>query len=1269
MMKRKSNENRIGGGVHTLNVSHGVRLWLSIILSFLCATLLCCAFLLPFSVKNNVTASAAVNVNDVVSWEGIQNYQLYRATSGDVGYGETYTLSSMGAPDSARGTSSFNAATATASGSKKNLGPENYVTSYVKFKAKVKIPAYTEYSLKFSVSMFINGITTDGAAHAWVDLYAFGETDKSGSITFGYMNGNSESGYVTPADVKLTHNSASSSSSGSNKNFPAQEAYKVTLTNDSNSEVTKDLYFGCILAVCPGITYPYWFNSTATMSAEIVPTKIAVPEADKSTDVYDVAGNVFTFTRDINKVELKSVSYTPAGGSATDITDSTTMAADGKCTLSSGAGTYTFTFELKDKTIYEWDSGGTDDVTIPVTINPMLITPPSGTVTTPYNGQEQSLSTVANKPGWYTANTAVFEDTAIIAMSRKFTDAGDNTVSVNLLSGNYRWSDYESNSSTLRSFNFNITKKPLTIKFEANADSGILEAKFADVSEIASRDSGSKYPTLVTKYSTTGELEGAVDAPTGTGNWYAIAVLTNADSCNYSVNAREPFDADKIKVAYPKLSASSKDKVNYDNKNITFKFTGFDPALMTYTVPTGAESFDGETLIAKNAGTYTIVYTLKDESLYEWSGTTSLSVEILPKNISIWADDDNKTSWSNGPAAELKFHAAVSGDSVQLVAAFTIDGSEEDSVPIVRNDDGSFTVSITDSWAAGNYTLKVKVADGENYTADEIEFNFTITAAGYDLDADKLVWQVNNKIQPVVMDEDGYRVLQYTGEDIKLTVDIRQYSDLEVREYGGDTVAKEIGEYEISVRIIAKDSDQYDFDKTFTLKYKIVPKVLDFSDAVWQWRYEGDGDAWETMSDRNMPPYDSKAVNVRISPEYFAGSGLEPNEYTVKYEHNDNLIEKGDKVTTAKIEIFNENYTTATGESCEVEKAWQITARALKYKWNTTQTINAGGKQFEFDAITFDDGKDYSQYFEYYYTVDGEEGEFTKEQLEAYLEANWSETNTITGKVCVRMTGVSDDFVIREGARSFSTGASKTELQIEISGGGQYGNVEFNFSAKKGEVDESARTTVTVAGRTFDGNKVSEITAYLNTLDASAVPYTVTVAVKDENYTLKGESSYSLTIEKFRITDDMWDKNSGKLKLPENLASLVEVSYKYYSDENATEEVDISSLGGGDKYYAVATLAGAKAGNFEFDGGTEENGIPTSKLIGLEKVEKSSIKDYLPIIIGVALGLLLLLALLLFLILRRRRADDYDDEYDDEYDYDDEDDEDEEDESDEDEDY
>lgn len=1122
--------------------------------------------------------------------------------------------------------------------------------TYMVFTSTIVVPAMTEYQVTFSYDLTLTRKVSDTSSSisSATEFFHFGDTNHSDLVSY-HFNSASAGGYVLEY-IRDAQTGAKTRNTNAKGSLSA-----ITYTNTTNAPKTYTEYFGITCTGGRGTNFTGGTTVTLKMSDQVKITALNAPTVDRTQADYSANGNVFNFTYDSTRVDY-TVSYKDVTDTVSDVTSTCTINTDGKCTLKD-AGTYTFTFKIKDNCGAVWNSTTNDQTykTLTITITSTMLPVPSGRVETTYNGETQSLGTLTSPPSWYVPD--IYGNPDIIATDGAFTDAGEHEVTVTLRDGGYFWSDYATNQTNARTYTFCIVKKPLAVTFEENKDSGLLEATY-DESQLYDRDkTGDKKPVLITKYSKTGSLSDALDAPDGLGKWYAIAVLENADSCNYTVNADEQFEASKTKLAYPKLSTVSNPSQAYTNADKIFEFTGYDSELMSFTVPDGAVSFDGTTLIAKDAGTYTIVYTLKDTSLYEWSGATDLKVTITPRALAILADD-NPTEWGSGTVIQLNFLAApLSGDSVQLAATFQRDGSEPTAIAVLNNGDGTHSVTIPASWGMGAYTLAVKVADGENYTSEGVTVSFTIKAEGLSLEESDIRWLVSNKPQSIELDEDGYLVLEYTGAEITFEADIRALVDFKISEYGGDTSATDIGEYSVSVRIVAADSTLYDFDKTFTLKYRIVQKTLNFSDAVWQWQYDGDSE-WETMTSSNMPPYDGRTVNVRISPEYFSGLGLAEIDYSVEYQHANDLTEKGEKTTKAIITIANENFVTADGSSSEVTKEWIITARALKYQWNATQTITAGDTSFEFAAITFDEAGDYSQYFEYYYTVDGQTGEFSKEQLEAYLAENWSETTPVTGRIYVRMTGVSEDFVIREGYRSFSTGASKTALAVTVTvnENAVYGDTGFDFTVKRGEADERVKTVLTVAGQTFNGNDTTAIAQFINTLDVGE--YTVTVSLTEENqnaYMLTGDYTYTFTINKFVITDEMWGKD-GTVNLPAQFSGI-EIGYKYYSDESATAEVDISALEAGAKYYVIAALSGEKAGNFEFENGSIVDGTPTSAVKEFEKVKVSSIidliKDNLVLVLIIVAVFLLLLIILTLLWARRRRAA-YDDEYDDYDEYDDE---------------
>ncbi|MDE6075496.1 MAG: hypothetical protein K2G26_03570, partial [Clostridia bacterium] len=706
---------------------------------------------------------------------------------------------------------------------------------------------------------------------------------------------------------------------------------------------------------------------------------------------------------------------------------------------------------------------------------------------------------------------------------------------VSLLSNKYEWNDSATNASQDRTFTFRVNKKPLSINWTTDSD-GNKVAQFADINEIYSRDSGTKYPQLVTKYYEDGDSPNNLkDSPTTLGTWVAVAVLENADTCNYKVDATSTFTTTKKMVAYPTVSGSASEI--YDGTSQGFIFTGFDADLMDFTVPNGVDGFDGETLYATNVGQYTPVYTLKNTSLYQWNmASSSATVEITPKTVAISANvDGGEWSWERKTTKEVEI--TVSGvattdlPNLTINATYSKDGVSKTTIGTVAYVSGSkFKITIPSIAQIATYTLTLTLADGGNYAlATPFTQTFNITGTVPPFDEQYIVWQYvvdgkKTQLNDFVYDGDVVLV-EYTGKEYTFSVDENdlQIYGLKVKTNGYDgqsatnVKTTDNGIYTLTVAIGAIDENTV-FDDVFTLQFKIVPKVLDFSNTVWQWQYADGGEEWKPLTDGSMPSFDNKAVAVRVSPDYMLSLGLAANDYGITYSHNGNLTEKGDKASTATITITNGNYVTDEGgDYIEISKDWKITAKSLSYSWDEKGQTVAGpdDRSFEIPAIVFADGNDYSDYYEYYFTVDDVDGEMTREELEAYLTANWSDTTTVRGRVYVRMkTDASDEFAINSGYRSFTTGTPKTSLGVAVTGSGaEYGKVDFAISVLRGTADESRRTSVTVSGgalteaQTFDGDD-TELVKFINKLGAGS--YTVTVSLKTGN-----EDSYVLSRREF----------------------------------------------------------------------------------------------------------------------------------------------------------
>ncbi|MDE5788911.1 MAG: hypothetical protein K2H78_00695, partial [Clostridia bacterium] len=1034
-----------------------------------------------------------------------------------------------------------------------------------------------------------------------------------------------------------------------------------------------------------------------------------------------------------------------------------------------------------------WDNATTNDQTtksVSFTINPKVLTAPSGTVTTDYSGGDQSLKTITNKPAWY--DQTVYTDPTILTVSPATVKAANetgHTVTVTLASSNYAWSDKGSNASAARTFTFKVNRQALDIEFEEK--DGLQVAKYKDDTQIFTSDkdgAGKPTFTLKTKYYEAGTSpNGAVDAPTGLGNWVAMAVLDGTGADNYKVDATKAFTATKKSVAYPTLSTSSSNSEEYDGTSQEFTYTGFDSTIMNApAVPTGADSFDGTTLKATNAGKYTPVFTLKDTTMYDWSGTAPGAVEITPKPVVINSDSANETDWEKGTATTLTFNVPTqlcNGDTtVNLVATYTLNGGDAQSCAVAVNGTTG-TVTIGKGFAKGNYVLTVKVADGENYSGT-CTHNFEITAKGLSLGNNDIKWNIDGKSYVTADYDNGNAVyeMEYTGKPLTLqnvSVNFSSASDAPYLEQDGDLTGTFIGAvdvdtYTATFKVKPKSNEETCSDGPFTLTIKIVPKKLDFSKAEWEYSDSTDDDGnpvWKQLNASSKPSYTGNAVSIRISPSYMKGLGLDIDngDYTETYTPLNDSTEQGQKTTNVGLTINNANYTTADESGYEsISYNWEITARTLSYSW-TTQAVNVGDNAFEFPAVAFADGTDYSQYYDYIYTVDGDSAtEYTLEELKAYIADNWSETTPVSGTVRVQMKNGVTEVNINSGSRPFSTGTPKTALSVAVSGSGaEYGNVSFAVSVVRGTADESRRTSVTITGdtlveaQTFDGDD-TELVKFVNKLGAGS--YTITVSLKagnEDSYVLSqrefefeiskcnvllptvreivftgetiylvdyldgfdatlmkligaaegengivsgrdyrksgyfttialidganyqfvkaaesseaetvkvtlkfavafadgdevlgSEYEYNWMINRFRITEDMWDKsgkNGASLKLPSLFAAIVadknllDISYAYYEDQNgaALEAIDFKGKGG-NSFWVNATLTGEEANNFEFENGLQISDrtvytVPQSKTEAFFNNAKQFVQKNMTLVICCAVGLLLLILLIIII--------------------------------------
>ena len=1090
---------------------------------------LCVGAVFSFLNNNKVSANAAVAKNSVV-YTAKDQLQYYHVPE-KVNLNPT-PYSVLGPVNTAYGDVSFDGGSKTAVITKNNIG-YHYLAGYISFSAAITVPAYTEYKVTFSADMglYRKSIPTGGSATGAAEFFYYGysdtsSVDKSSDMIFSpsLASVSTPAGYTIKRIITTEEKQFNESCS----------IDPITYSNTTNAAVTYTAYFGFFASCTAGTSYAGSIDTSLAMKDKVEITPIAAPKVDKTTEDYVSTGSTFNFTYDRDRIILSSIKFTDPSGAETDVKSLYPIDSAGNCTLVN-AGTYKFNFDIAPACGAVWNSTTNDQSTktLTITIKQKVIDKPQPDLETTYNNASQSLSTLAAGASWY--DNTLYSDSTLLSVSQTtFTEANESgyTVSVQILSPNYAWSDRASNASDTRTFKVKVKKKKLTVSFDTNA-SGLKVAKLADASEIYTNDNvAGKKPELTTKYSQSGTLSDpstGLSAPNATGTWWAYAVLTNAATCNYCVDAKEQFTLNKIGVPYPTLSGSASEVYNGDEQEFTY--TGFDSDKMNApAVPSGAISFDGETLKVKNVGSYTPVFTLKNPTLDEWSGSAPTAVTITPKPVLIVSDSANKTEWEKKTATSLTFNVTTplyTGDSLNLVATYTLNGGAEQSVKSsdISVSGSTCTVTIGSGFAKGNYVLTVKVADGENYSGS-VAHNFEITAQGLSLGNNDVKWNIAGKTFVTVdYENDGVYEMEYTGTALNLSnvrVDFSSASDAADLEQDGDLTgtfigAKDVGEYTATFKIKAK-GDYVCTDGPFTLTIKIVPKKLDFTKAEYEYSTDG-GTTWSKITASDKPSYTGDPITVRLSPDYLSGLGLGEGDYTVSYTPLDDPTEQGEKTTNVGITINNSNYATADGGTfVEIPYSWEITARALNYTWDGTQAVTvqteSGEKTFEFPAVKFEDGKDYSKYYDYVYTVGGTE--YTLDELKEYIAANWTVTTPVNGTVSVKMKDGVTEVNIKPGSRSFSTGTPKTALEAEVSGSGaEYGKVDFAFKVTKGTSDESARTSVSVTGgllasaRTFDGNS-ADLATFMNGLGVGK--YVITVSLKAGQ-----ETSYVLTKTEFEF--------------------------------------------------------------------------------------------------------------------------------------------------------
>ncbi|MDE6408173.1 MAG: hypothetical protein K2K50_06170, partial [Anaeroplasmataceae bacterium] len=328
----------------------------------------------PSNTSTSISASAATATPPAaptVEWEQVAAYQRSAGKTSAV-----YNVSGMGAVNTSKGNVYFDPASLTARGSKTVSTTGLYLGSYVCYKAKVKIPAKTEFTVVYTGVMKLNQYcsSSSGTGYGWMSFYAMGDTDKSSSLSFNFNS------LMSPLPAGVSGWFLNKKTSGS---VTATKTVTRTYTNNTLDDVDYEEYFGLNTGDDWGDSYKYTHNDTVTMSSTVTFANFVGPKKPTPaalTNVY-TGSNIDFAINDIDVNFLTKVEFSIGGNTDTlysvDLSDPANTQV-GNSRIINGAlrvkdtGVYTLTFALNDTELW-WEDGSDDAHQISVEITPKPI--------------------------------------------------------------------------------------------------------------------------------------------------------------------------------------------------------------------------------------------------------------------------------------------------------------------------------------------------------------------------------------------------------------------------------------------------------------------------------------------------------------------------------------------------------------------------------------------------------------------------------------------------------------------------------------------------------------------------------------------------------------------------------------------------------------------------------------------------------------------------------------------------------------------------------
>ena len=452
-------------------------------------------------------------------------------------------------------------------------------------------------------------------------------------------------------------------------------------------------------------------------------------------------------------------------------------------------------------------------------------------------------------------------DLGITLVKAEGDDAGTYIISGASSNGNY--------TITFINGIYTITPRGITVEITAGGGvyGGTITPAAASLSEVAEGDEVSVTLTY-TGTSNSGVSVSGTEVPALAGSYIVTASVADG---NYTLtgNASAAFVVDRMTVEKPSAAA-----VIYTGTALTSGISETD----RYTVSEPENMVD--------AGSYTVVLTLKDAANTRWAETDGAAVSVtftIAQAQNAFTAQPSLAGWSYG------------GQANAPTGALALFGTESIVYMYASSEDGTYTTAVPSS--AGTYWVRAYVRATGNYTASQSEaVSFTIA---------KAVLAAPSLENASATYSGSEQTNTLTGFD---NVSMAFSADISVSVNGSEITLKATNAGSYTVTISLKDASNYawaDGGTSVTLTWTIEKRLVEKPSAS----------AEEYTANGGEIVYLPVGFDAAIM-EMTGGTATEAGEYTVTVSLKDTA-----------------NYAWSDGSSDPVSFTWTIGEEEISLTW------------------------------------------------------------------------------------------------------------------------------------------------------------------------------------------------------------------------------------------------------------------------------------------------------------------------------------------------